>query len=103
MRFAEKARRKKRQIYVWNAIDVVLAVYASVSRTSFDVLNFLKLMLNTCEDKPFILVDGGPWYRWAFQRLGLKWEHQTFGERNHSEQWYNQYKVGLSASRFIAH
>jgi len=91
-----KVKCEGRQLYVWNAIDVedhvVLAVYISESRTSFDAVHFLKLVLNTCENKPFILVDGGPWYRWAFQRLGLEWEHQTFGERNHIEQWYNQYK-----------
>jgi putative transposase len=92
-----KVKWEGRQIYIWNAIDiedhVVLAVYISVSRTSFDAFYFLKLVLNTCENKPFILVDGGPWYRWAFRRLGLEWEHQTFGERNHIEQWYNQYKA----------
>lgn len=92
-----KVKWEGRQIYIWNAIDiedhVVLAVYVSVSRTSFDAIYFLKKVLNYCENKPFILVDGGPWYRWAFQRLGLEWEHQTFGERNHIEQWYNQYKT----------
>ncbi len=92
-----KVKWEGRQIYIWNAIDiedhVVLAVYVSVSRTSFDAIYFLKKVLNYCENKPFILVDGGPWYRWAFQRLGLEWEHQTFGERNHIEQWYNQYKA----------
>ncbi|MDH7517803.1 MAG: DDE-type integrase/transposase/recombinase [Candidatus Thermoplasmatota archaeon] len=92
-----KIKMEGKQIYIWNAIDiedyVVLAVYISVSRTSFDAIHFLKLVLNTCENKPFILVDGAPWYRWAFQRLGLKWEHQIFGDRNHIEQWYNQYKA----------
>lgn len=92
-----KVKWEGRQIYIWNAIDiedhVVLAVYVSVSRTSFDAIYFLKKVLNYCENKPFILVDGGPWYRWAFKRLGLEWGHQTFGERNHIEQWYNQYKA----------
>lgn len=92
-----KVKWERQQIYIWNAIDiedhVVLAVHISVSRTSFDALYFLKLVLNSCQKKPFILVDGGPWYRWAFQRLGLQWQHQTFGERNHIEQWYNQYKA----------
>jgi len=75
------------QIYIWNAIDiedhVILAVYVSVSRTSFDTIYFLKLVLNTCENKPFILVDGGPLYRWALKRLGLEWEHLNFRDRNH--------------------
>jgi len=38
---------------------VILAVYISVSRTSFDVFYFLKLVLNTCKNKPLILVDVG--------------------------------------------
>jgi transposase-like protein len=28
------------------------------------------------------LVDGGPWYKTALQRLGVEWEHITFGLRN---------------------
>ncbi len=84
-----KVKWEGRQIYIWNAIDIkdhmVLAVYASVSRTSFDAIFFLKKVLNYCENNPFILVDGDPWYRWALQRLGLEWEHQTFGDRNHIE------------------
>ena len=71
-----KVKWENRQIYIWNAIDIedhaVLAVYISESRTSFDALYFLKLVMNTCENKPYILVDGGPWYHWAFQRLGLE-------------------------------
>jgi transposase-like protein len=44
-------------------------------------MHVLKLVLNTCENKPFIIIDGCPWYRWAFQWLALEWEHQTIGER----------------------
>ena len=59
-----KVKWEGRQIYIWNAIDiedhVVLVVYVSVSRTSFDALYFLKQVMNTCENKPLILVDGGP-------------------------------------------
>jgi transposase-like protein len=53
-----------------------------------DKKNLCEAVVQTCENNLFILVDGGPWYRWAFQRLGLVWEHQTFGERNHIEQWF---------------
>ena len=53
-----------RQIYIQNAMDIkdhiVLVVYISVSRRSFDVLYFLKLVLNICKNEPFMLVDGGP-------------------------------------------
>lgn len=64
-----KVKWEQRQIYIWNAIDIedyaVLAVYASVSRTSFDAIFFCRNVLSFCENRPFILVDGGPWYRWA--------------------------------------
>jgi len=57
--------------------------------TSLDAIYFLRKILEYCDGKPLILVDRGPWYRWALQRLGLRYEHQTFGERNAIEQWYS--------------
>jgi transposase-like protein len=32
-----------------------------------------------CTDKPLVLVDKGPWYRWAFERLGLEYRHEEQG------------------------
>jgi len=40
------------------------------------------MTLRACANKPLILVDGGPWYPWALERLGLQWLHLTFGDRN---------------------
>ena len=86
-----KVKIENNQIYIWNAIDVddrsILAVHVSSSRTSFDAIYFLKKVLEKCENKPLILVDKGPWYKWALQRLGLEYKHQKFGERNVIEQW----------------
>ncbi|MEM0467373.1 MAG: DDE-type integrase/transposase/recombinase [Candidatus Thermoplasmatota archaeon] len=52
-----KVKWEGRQIYIWNAIGVddhvVLAVYVSISRTSFDAIYFLKKVLNCCKNKPF--------------------------------------------------
>ncbi|MHA1857866.1 MAG: IS6 family transposase, partial [Candidatus Thorarchaeota archaeon] len=45
-------------------------------------------VLRKCRGRPRVLVDGGPWYRWALDSLGLPWEHVTFGERNPVEQWF---------------
>ena len=91
-----KIKLENNQIYVWNAVDVdersILAVHVSSSRTSFDAIYFLRKVLEKCENKPLILVDRGPWYRWALQRLGLEYKHQRFGERNVIEQWYNLFK-----------
>jgi putative transposase len=44
--------------------------------------NTLKRVLETCTNKPVILVDGGPWYPWPLNEMGFKWLHVTFGERN---------------------
>jgi len=92
-----KVKLENNQIYIWNAIDVddrsILAVHVSSSRTSFDAIYFLKKVLEKCENKPLILVDRGPWYKWALQRLGLEYKHQRFGERNAIEQWYSLFKA----------
>ena len=92
-----KVKIEHKQIYIWNAIDVdkkvILAMHISITRTSFDAIHVLRKVLNTCTNKPIILVDRGPWYRWALQRLGLQFQHQTFGERNAIEGWYSLYKA----------
>ena len=57
-----KVKWEGQQIYIWNAIDiedhVVLAVYISVSRTSFDALHVLKLVLNSCDKNHSFLLMG---------------------------------------------
>jgi len=32
---------------------------------------FLRRVLRRCKRRPRVLVDGGPWYRWALDRLRL--------------------------------
>jgi transposase-like protein len=39
-----------------------------------------------------MLVDRGPWYRWALERLGLKYQHQRFGLRNSVERFFGYIK-----------
>ncbi len=51
-------------------------------RPSIDVIRFVNKFLIYCENKPFIKVDRAPWYKWALRRMGLQYEHETFGERN---------------------
>jgi len=70
-----KLRVKKSHVYVWSAVDVdskeLLALEASYGRSSLNALSFLKKALRMCINKPLVLVDGGPWYRWASERFGL--------------------------------
>ena len=78
--------------YLWAAIDVdtweVLAVWITRGRSGLEARMFLRRVLRRCRGRPRVLVDGGPWYRWALDSLGLVWEHVTFGERNPVEQWF---------------
>ena len=96
-----KVKLENSQIYIWNAIDVdsrvILAVHVSETRTTLDAIYFLKRVLERCENKPLILVDKGPWYRFALERLGLQYKHQRFGERNAIEQWYGLLKSRLKS------
>jgi putative transposase len=63
--------------YVWSAVDVdsgeILAVYASRGRNILIAMKFLRMVLGRYVNKPLIIVDRGPWYRWALDKLGLKY------------------------------
>ena len=82
--------------YLWTAIDVdtkeVSAVYASRGRGIPNAIKFLKMVLRSCDGKPVIVVDRGPWYRWALDRLGMTYFHETFGNRNKIERWFRELK-----------
>jgi len=87
--------------YFWVAIDIdtrdILAVHFSKKRSGLETLIFLKQVMKKCSNKPTFYVDGGPWYPWAFQRLGLTFIHETFGNRNAVEQWFSILKRRLLA------
>jgi transposase-like protein len=82
--------------YVWSAVDVdsggILAIYASRSRNMLIAMKFLRIVLDRCLNKPLIIVDRGPWYRWALERLGLKYRYQRFGLRNAVERFFGYLK-----------
>jgi transposase-like protein len=69
-----------------------LAVYASRGRGIPSAIEFLRKVLDSCEGKPVIVVDRGPWYRWALDRLGITCFHETFGNRNRIERWFRELK-----------
>jgi len=77
---------------VWAAIDTsnweVLGIWVTKGRASIEAYSFLKHVLTKCTNQPKILVDGGPWYKPALDRLSVEWEHITFGLRNPIEQWF---------------
>jgi len=87
-----KLKINGKQYILWAAIDVqtyeVLGVWITKGRASIEAYSFLKYVLSKCENKPKILVDGGPWYVPALKRLKVEWQHVTFGLRNPIEQWF---------------
>lgn len=87
-----KVKVKGRYEYLWAVIDVctreILVVYLSSTRTAFEAMSVVKKALKACSNRPVVLVDNGPWYVWALQRLGVERVHRTFGERNAIEQWF---------------
>ena len=91
-----KLKVKKVVVYVWSAVDVnsgeLLALEASYGRSCPNSLIFLKKALKKCLNKPTVIVDRGPWYRWALERLGLEYEHQRFGMRNRVERFFGHLK-----------
>jgi putative transposase len=48
--------------------------------------------LDSCEGTPVIVVDRGPWYRWALERLGITYFHETFGNRDRIERLFRELK-----------
>ncbi len=87
-----KIKIQGKWMYVWAAIDIdtwdVLATWASQGRSGLEALSFIREALKVCENNPIVYVDRAPWYRWALNRLGVPWEHRTFGPRNPIEQWF---------------
>ena len=81
--------------YVWSAVDVdsgvILAIYTSWNRNMLIAMKSLRMVLGRCINRPLI-VDRGPWYRWALERLGLKYQYQTFGIRNRVEGFFGYLK-----------
>jgi transposase-like protein len=65
-----KLRVKKSYVCMWSAVDVdsreLLALEASYGRSRLNALAFLKKALKMCINKPLVIVDKGPWHRWAF-------------------------------------
>jgi len=74
------------------AIDVetreLLAIDASYQRSALNAYIFLK----KCSNKPLVLVDGGPWYPWALERLGLQYIREGFGVRSSVERFFRYLK-----------
>jgi transposase-like protein len=67
-----------------------LVIKASYGKSRLNALAFLRKALRMCTDKPLVLVDKGPWYRWAFERL--EYMYERFGIRNRVERFFRYLK-----------
>jgi transposase-like protein len=79
---------------------VLLALAASYGRSCLNALSFLKKALRMCTNKPLVLVAKGPWYRWAFERLGLEYRYERFGMRNRVERFFRYLKERTAVFHF---
>jgi len=90
--------------YLWAAINVdtgeILALHASRGRGIPNAIKFLKMVLRSCDGKPIVVVDRGPWYRWALDRLGLTYFHESFGERKRIERKFRFRELKNRTKRF---
>jgi len=48
--------------------------------------------LKICINKPLVIVDKSPWYRWALERLRLEYRYERFGMRNIVESFFRYLK-----------
>ena len=88
----KKIKINGHQHLLWAAIDIntweILGVWITQKYCSLESYIFLKQILKKCENDPKILIDGGPRYKPALNRLYANWEHAIFGLRNPIEQWF---------------
>jgi len=84
-----------RKCYLFAALDVerkkIVHLKVYPARNALTAYSFLKEVLKICEVEELIL-DRGPWYRDSLQRLGVRFRHETFGERSLVESVFSSFK-----------
>ena len=66
----------------------MLALDVSYGRSCLNAITLLEKALKLCSNKPLVIVDRSPWYRWALERLRLEFRHERFGLRNIVERFF---------------
>jgi len=84
-----------KRCYLFAALDVeknkIVHLKVYPARNALAAYSFLKEVLKMCEVEELIL-DKGPWYRDALQRLGVRFRHESFGERSLVESVFSSFK-----------
>ncbi len=91
-----KVKRNGRMAYVSVCLDLerreVLSAAATRSISSLSTILVVKEALQSCRSTPIVITDHAPWYKYAFQSLGLCNIQRTFSFRNYIERWYRTFK-----------
>jgi transposase-like protein len=91
-----KVKRNGKMAYVSICLDLerreVVSSLASRSISSLSTINLVKQALKSCRSTPVVITDHAPWYKYAFQSLGLCNIQRTFSFRNYIERWYRTFK-----------
>ena len=91
-----KVKRNGRIAYVSICLDLerseVVSASAMRSISSLSTTLVVKQALESCKSTPIVITDHAPWYKYAFQSLGLYNIQRTFSFRNYIERWYRTFK-----------
>ncbi|MDG6908256.1 MAG: IS6 family transposase [Nitrososphaerota archaeon] len=91
-----KVKRNGKMAYVSVCLDlerredVSAAAMRSISSLSTTLV--VKHELGSCKNTPIVITDHAPWYKYAFQSLGLCNIQRTLSFRNYIERWYHTFK-----------
>ena len=91
-----KVKRNGKMAYVSVCLDLerreVVSSLASRSISSLSTILVVRQALKSCRSTPIVITDHAPWYKYAFQSLGLCNIQRTFSFRNYIERWYRTFK-----------
>ncbi len=91
-----KVKRNGKLSYVSMCLDLarreVISIQCTRSISSLSTINVAKEALRSCKNRPVVITDHAPWYRYAFEYLKLDSLQKTFGIRNYIERWYRTFK-----------
>lgn len=91
-----KVKQNGRMRYVSTSLDLsrreTISIGCTRSISSLSTINVTREALVLCRNKPVMIVDHAPWYKYAFESLALESVQMTFGIRNYIERWYRTFK-----------
>jgi putative transposase len=91
-----KVKRNGKMAYVTICLDLerreVVSSLASRAISSLSTIYVVRQALKSCRSTPIVITDHAPWYKYAFESLGMNYIQMTFGIRNHIERWYRTFK-----------